>query len=162
MDTYQQALDVMAATPAALEAVVALPSETLERKPGPEAWSIREVLQHMLQVESTIGGRIRLMLQEEEPLLAPAPAISQPESLRELLTQWMKARAENLSMLRQLTSKRLGRVGRHPRYGNISVREHAVEWAYHDLDHLRQILAAIQSGLYSDIGVFQALYPKPE
>ena len=46
-------------------------------------------------------------------------------------------------------------------YGPISVREHVVEWADHDLDHLRQILGALQSGLYPDIGAFQALYPKP-
>ncbi len=163
MDTYQEALDVMAATPAALQAVMTLPAETLERKPGPDAWSIQEVLKHMFHVETAvIGERIRLMLREHEPLLQPAPAASQPEPTREMLAQWLKARADNLSMLRTLTPDQLARAGRHPRYGTITVREHVVEWAYHDLDHLRQILAALQAELYPDIGVFQSLYPKPE
>ncbi len=163
MDTYREALDVMAATPAALQAVATLPPEALARKPGPEAWSIQEVLTHMLHVETVvIGERVRLMLREHEPLLAPAPAGAQPASAREMLAEWLKARAENLELLRGLTPEQLGRAGRHPRYGRITVREHVVEWAYHDLDHLRQILAVLQVELYPDIGVFQALYPKPE
>ncbi len=163
MDTYREALDLMAATPAALQAVVTLPAETLERKPGPESWSIQEVMKHMLHVETAvIGERVRLMLREHEPLLQPAPPSSQPESAREMLTKWLKARAENLALLRTLTPEQLGRTGRHPRYGTVAVREHVVEWAYHDLDHLRQILAALQVELYPDIGVFQSLYPKPE
>ena len=51
--------------------------------------------------------------------------------------------------------------GRHPRWGAISVREHATEWAYHDLDHLRQLLELFQSELHGGIGVFQGLYPRP-
>ncbi len=163
MDTYQEALDLMAATPAALQAVMTLPAETLERKPGPESWSIQEVLKHLLHVETAvIGERVRLMLREQEPVLQPAPAASQPEPTREMLAQWLKARAENLALLRRLTPEQLARAGRHARYGTVAVREHVVEWAYHDLDHLRQTLAALQVELYPDIGVFQSLYPKPE
>ncbi len=163
MDTYQQALDLMAATPSALEAVVAaVPAEVLDRRPGPEAWSIREILAHMLHVETrVIGQRIRLMLCEEEPVLEPAPAGPAAGDARDLLAAWLKARSASLAMLRAITPEQLARVGRHPRYGRIAVREHVVEWAYHDLDHLRQILAALQAGLYPDIGGFQALYPQP-
>ncbi len=164
MDTYQQALELMAATPATLEAIVAAAApEVLDRRPGPEAWSIREILAHMLHVETAvIGERVRLMLREHEPILQPAPSAPQPEPAREMLAQWLKAREGNLALLRTLTPEQLSRAGRHPRYGPITVREHVVEWAYHDLDHLRQILAVLQVELYPDIGVFQALYPKPE
>lgn len=53
------------------------------------------------------------------------------------------AREAILRYLRALTPEQLQRTGRHPRYGAIQVREHVVEWAYHDLDHLRQILVTL-------------------
>jgi hypothetical protein len=39
--------------------------------------------------------------------------------------------------------------------------DHVAEWAYHDLDHLRQILSVLSADLYPHIGPFQALYATP-
>ena len=153
----------MAATPALLQSIVdATSPESLEWKPSDEAWSTRDVLAHLLYVETAvIGERIRRMVEEENPPLGAAPRPTSPENTLRLVQSWLAAREANLRYLGALTPDQLDRTGRHPRYGPISVREHVVEWAYHDLDHLRQILAALQSGLYPDIGPFQALYPKP-
>lgn len=163
MTTYEQALELMGATPTMLEALVAASSsEALTRPPAAEAWSVQQVLAHLLHVEANvIGERIRRMVTEEGPLLGPAPAVEPPGGARAILDVWRKARAANLAMLQSLTPDQLARKGRHPRYGTLTVREHAIEWAYHDLDHLRQILATLQAPLYPDIGPFQALYPPP-
>lgn len=163
MDTYQEAVDLMAATPAALRALVAATSpETLRRRPAAEAWSVQEVLNHLLHVETAvIGERVRRMIEEDEPVLPPASPPSPASDPETTLDRFQRARTANLAFLRELTPAQRDRTGRHPRHGQLTVRQHVVEWAYHDLDHLRQILAAIQSPLYSEIGPFQAIYPKP-
>ena len=74
---------------------------------------------------------------------------------------WADARAANLVWLRHLTPEQRSHVVKHPRYGEVSVDTYVAEWAYHDLDHLRQILAVLATDLYPHIGPFQALYTDP-
>ena len=45
--------------------------------------------------------------------------------------------------------------------GTKTVDTYVAEWAYHDLDHLRQILSVLATDLYPHIGPFQALYAPP-
>ncbi len=163
MSSYERALDTLSATPSILRAVVeATPAAALERRPAAEEWSVREILGHMLHVETAIiGPRIRRMLEEDEPLLTPAGPAPAAAAPGETLDTWLEARSSNLEFLRGLSPSQRQRAGRHPRYGRISAEEHAVEWAYHDLDHLRQIFAVLQAEIYPDIGVFTNLYPKP-
>lgn len=78
-----------------------------------------------------------------------------------MLAAWRAAREANLAFLRTLTPAQLARGGEHPRYGHITAREHITEWAYHDLEHLRQLQATLEARLYPAIGGFRALYPAP-
>ena len=161
--SYERALEIMAVTPRVLRAIVdGLPEEALRRQPAPESWSPRDVLVHMLRSESAgIGPRVRLMLAEEDPQLPPPEPVEVPEGTADVVDRWIAARAANLALFRELTTAQRERTGRHARFGRVTVREHLVEWAYHDLDHLRQLLAALQAELYPDIPVFHALYPSP-
>ncbi len=43
----------------------------------------------------------------------------------------------------------------------MSVEEQVCEWAYHDLEHLRQLMATEEAFLYPRIGGFRGLYPPP-
>lgn len=162
MATYEQALAILGETPNLLRTIVmASPAEALGWKPADDAWSTRDVLNHLYQAEAVISFRVRQMIEEDQPALGAPPAATPPTDVSTLLEGWAAARRENLAFLRALAPEQLQRTGRHRRYGLVSAREHIVEWAYHDLDHFRQILAAIQSGLYPDIGAFEALYPRP-
>lgn len=163
MNSYDFALQILARTPTQLRTALAtIPGDVLEIRPSPDAWSIHQILDHLFQAESgVIAERIRRMVSEDNPTFGSASPFSAPTEAAALLEAWLVAREDSLKMLRSLTTEQLARTGQHPRYGQITVREHVVEWAYHDLDHLRQILAVLQSVLYQDIGVFQALYPKP-
>lgn len=165
-NTYELALGVLASTPAALVALLEpLPPEIWTWSPAAGEWSPREVLAHLLHVETAvIPVRVRRMLETDDaPLASPAPASAsvQATSPTEMLTAWRSARAENLAFLRTLTPAQVARAGQHPRYGRISVREHITEWAYHDLEHLRQLHATIEASLYPAIGGFRDLYPPP-
>jgi len=163
MSTYDWALDILATTPTLLGAAPGpVPAGVFEARPSPDAWSIQQVLGHLLQAESAvIAARIRRMVNEENPTFGSAPSIAIASEPSARLAAWRAARTDSLTMLRALTAEQLTRTGQHPRYGQITVREHVIEWAYHDLDHLRQILGVLQSVLYPEIGAFQALYPKP-
>jgi len=163
VDTYLQALGLLAATPDSLQAVIAAnPPEALDRSPAPDAWSIRQILAHLLHIETAVlPVRVRQMLAEPGAAFPDAPPAPPPADVETMLARWTQARTGHLVWLRGLKDEDLARTGRHPRYGTISVREQVVEWAYHDLDHLRQILATIQGVLYADIGGYRALYPLP-
>lgn len=162
-DHYAVALGVMSSTPAILSALLEpLPAALWDWSPAPGEWSPGQTLSHMLTVETTvIPVRIRAMLEEDNaPMPRSAPEAS-PMTPAETLRAWQVAREENLAFLRSLTPEQLARGGVHPRYGRITAREHIIEWAYHDLDHVRQLQATIEARIYPDIGGFSALYSAP-
>jgi hypothetical protein len=158
---FPRALDILAGTPPVLSAIVSnLPRSAHDERPRENAWSPREVLAHLLQAETvTTGPRVKRAVEQGgldvEPPDSDAPPPGDP---REMSNQWADARAANLVWLRQLTPEQRAVIVRHPRFGEISVDTYVAEWAYHDLDHLRQILAVLASDLYPYIGPFQSLY----
>jgi hypothetical protein len=162
MDNYERALGIMAQTPAVLGALFATaPEAALRERPAPEEWSPYEVLAHMRAVNDLISKRIALMLEEDNPEF-PRPTPPAPlDDVAALLADWRATRAQHLAWLRDLTPAQLARTGRSTRFGQMTAREHIIEWAYHDLDHTRQILAALQGVLYADIPAFHTLYPRP-
>ncbi len=165
-DAYQLALGVLASTPAALAAVLEpLTADDWTWSPAPGEWSPREVTVHLLHIETgVIPVRVRRMLEEDGAPLASAAAAGeavQRMTPTELLAAWRSARAENVAFLRTLTPAQLARTGEHRQYGRISAREHIIEWAYHDLEHVRQLQATVEARLYPGIGGFRALYAPP-
>lgn len=164
--TYELALGVLTSTSATLGTLAeSLPAEVWTWSPAPGEWSPRDVLAHLLHVETAvIPVRVRGMLAEDgAPLASPNPTSASAHSTppTEMLSAWRSARADNLAFLRTLMPAQLTQAGEHPRYGRISVREHIIEWAYHDLEHLRQLQATIEAWLYPAIGGFRDLYPPP-
>jgi len=101
------------------------------------------------------------MVETDGVALSSAPAVETTGTPAEMLAAWRTARAENLTYLRTLTPEQLAHGGEHHTYGRISAREHIVEWAYHDLEHMRQLQATLEARLYPAIGGFRALYSAP-
>jgi hypothetical protein len=163
VDSYACALELLAIAPVATRTLVsALPEELRKRPPSTDAWSVVDILAHLVHVETVvIRPRMQQMLDEDCPVFATAPPPAPARESQTMLDEWAASRAVNLHFLRNLTPEQLARTGRHARYGLIQVREHVIEWAYHDQDHLRQVVAIIQSTLYPDIGGFRALYAPP-
>jgi DinB family protein len=165
-DLYDVALGVLAGTPAALAAVLEpLPPSLWAWSPAAGEWSPQAILSHLLHIETAvIPVRVRRMLEEDGAPFASATPADEAETSQapaQMLADWQAAREANLVFLRMLTREQLARGGEHPRYGPISAREHIIEWAYHDLEHLRQLQATIEARLYPAIGGFRELYPPP-
>ena len=52
-------------------AVSGLPDQVLRYKPSPEKWCVLEVLGHLADVEIIYGHRLRQMLADAKPVIAP-------------------------------------------------------------------------------------------
>jgi hypothetical protein len=162
--SFERALDILAGTPPVLAAIVSnLPRTAQDERPAATAWSPREVLAHLLYAEtSTLAPRVRLAAHENNAYFeAPTTPAPPPGESRTMSNEWADARVANLSWLRQLTPEQRGRAVVHPRFGQVTVDTYVAEWAYHDLDHLRQILSVLAADLYPHIGPFQELYTPP-
>lgn len=159
----ERALVVLSATALAIPALVEpLHADLLERSPAPGEWSPREILGHLLYVEGLLQERVRRMAEGPGEIeMPPGPPAPPPDPVEVSLERWRALRRETLAWLASLDQSQLGRIGIHRRYGRISVQEHVAEWAYHDLEHLRQLAAAIEADLYPGIGGWRALYPAP-
>jgi hypothetical protein len=162
--SFERALDILAGTPPVLSAIVSnLPRSAQDERPAENAWSPREVLAHLLNAETrTMAPRVRLAAHDNqshfEASTAPAPPPGDPRSMS---NEWADARVENLDWLRKLTPEQRSHIIEHPRFGRLTVDTYVAEWAYHDLDHLRQILSVLAADLYPQIGPFQELYTPP-
>ena len=160
---FERALDVLSGTPPVLAAIVtSLPRSVQDTHPAEGAWSPREVLAHLLwQETAAMAPRVKRAADEDHTQYQDAPPQPAPADGRQMSNDWADARAANLVWLRQLTPEQRAHVVDHPRYGEITVDTYVAEWAYHDLDHLRQILAVLAAELYPHIGPFQSLYAPP-
>jgi hypothetical protein len=161
--SFERALDILAGTPPVLNAIVSnLPRSAQDERPAQGAWSPREVLGHLLHAETkSMGPRVKRATQENNVPFEEAPPQPPPGNPREMSNAWADARAANLVWLRELNTDQRAHVVHHPRFGEISVDTYVAEWAYHDLDHLRQILAVLAADLYPHIGPFRELYTPP-
>ena len=162
--SFERAVDILAGTPPVLAAIVSnLPRSAHDARPSEGAWSPRQVLAHLLHAETTaMGPRVRRATQENNIRFeALPPSETPPGDPRQMSNDWADARSANLVWLRQVTSVQRAHVVHHPRFGEIDVDTYVAEWAYHDLDHLRQILSVLAADLYPHIGPFQELYTPP-
>ncbi|MBV9134216.1 MAG: DinB family protein [Chloroflexi bacterium] len=160
---FERALDILAGTPPVLSAIVTnLPRTAQDERPAEGAWSPREVLAHLLYAETaSMGPRVKRLAEQDGIPFETAPTPPAPGDPRHMSNEWADARQANLEWLRQLTPEQRAHTLQHPRYGEINVDTYIAEWAYHDLDHLRQILSVLSADLYPHIGPFQSLYTKP-
>lgn len=126
----------------------------------PDVWGARQVLEHLIDVE-TIAFRERIgrILEEERPKIAsidPPARLEQggyaARSLKELLADFEELRAESTRWLRSIDEADFGREGEHDVAGTIRVGELIHYWAVHDLTHLSQMTTALRGTLLPHIG----------
>ncbi len=149
LHNLEQTMSLLARTPAALDALLrGLPEAWTLRNEGDGTWSAFDVVGHLIQGERTDWmPRARLVLQfGESQAFEPFDRWAQGrenrgKSLEQLLDEFARLRADNLSELRRLNLRPedLERRGRHPALGVVTLSELLATWAVHDLTHLHQI-----------------------
>src|SRR5438270_11343017 len=145
----QHTIELLARTPATLNALLRdLPEEWTLRDEGENTWTVFGVVGHLIHAEQADWmPRINMILRFGET--RPLPSFdrsghvreSEGKSLRELLDQLARLRAENLDQLRalRLRPEDLQRRGKHPALGAVTLSELLATWAAHDLTPLHQI-----------------------
>jgi hypothetical protein len=123
-----------------------LSTDELSRRPAPGKWCIREIVAHLADDELVGAYRIRLILS------APGTAIQafdqdvwartgrySTSDVRESLALYCALRSANLKFLQSLTDEEWDMFGVHAERGVESLRDIAMYFAGHDINHFRQI-----------------------
>jgi len=153
---YQAGADFLAlqaAAPAKLASLVAgLSAEQLAHRPGPAKWSIQEVIAHLADDELVGGYRLRMILSSPGTTIQ---AFDQDvwartgryyaRDVSSSLELFRVLREANLALLRSLSAEEWDMFGVHTERGVESIRDIAMYFAGHDINHFQQIDAIRQS-----------------
>ncbi len=128
-------------------AVSGLSEEVLRYQPSPEKWCVLQILGHLADVEIIYGYRLRQMLADAKPVIAPLDQDAWARNLNylnsppsELVAFYGLARHHNLRLLRSLKLPDLSKSAFHPEMQrDVSVGELVERMGGHGAAHLRQI-----------------------
>jgi hypothetical protein len=128
-------------------AILGLPDKTLRFKPEPGKWCILEILGHLADIEIVYAYRIRQMLADKKPVIAPmdqddwARNLGYMEELpAELIAFYGLSRHRTLQLLRRLKPGDLEKSAHHPESKkDVTVAEMIEKMAGHGENHLAQI-----------------------
>ena len=128
--------------------------------PKPGEWCVKEVIGHLIEADRRgFGGRIRQFLDADNPACIPW---DQDEVARKrgdcgrpiavLMEELGAVRADGLAVVDGLTAAAMGRAGRHPKVGPLTVSDVLHEWVHHDRNHLKQIMSNVQALAWPHMG----------
>lgn len=128
-------------------AVSGLSPAALHYKPAPEKWSILEILGHLADIEIVYAYRLRQMLADQNPIIAPMDQDAWARNLGymdmaapELVAVYGLNRHHNLRLLQRLKPADLEKSAFHPeRKQDVTVARLVEMMAGHGVDHLAQI-----------------------
>ena len=140
------------------------------RTEGPESFSPRDVLGHLIGGERTdrmVRARIILEHGESRPF-DPFDRVAfrheiAGKTIGDLLDEFARLRRANLDSLRalNLAAADLARRGRHPdpSFGAVTLGQLLATWLVHDLSHLAQIARVMGKRYADDVGPWSAYLP---
>jgi hypothetical protein len=127
--------------------VLGLPEKTLRYKPSPDQWCVWEILGHMADMEILYAYRIRQMLADKDPVIAPIDQDAWAKHLGylessppELVALYGLNRHANVRLLRRLKEEDLQKSARHPELDHlVTVGDYVRMMSNHGPNHLEQI-----------------------
>src|ERR1700689_3563824 len=127
--------------------VLGLPEKTLRHKPCPDKWCISEILGHLADMEILSASRIRQILADKDPVIAPIDQDAWAKNLGylessppELIALYGLNRHANVVLLRRLNAESLQKSARHPELDHrVTVADYVRLMAKHGPNHLEQI-----------------------
>ena len=140
-------LDRLDAFPDQLRAVLQnQPGAAVQFRPREGAWSIAEILGHLIVFDARWGNRTRQMLAATIPHfidVTPEEGIQfagfREQAADKLLDGFAERRHERVAFLRTLGSGSLQRAGIHPRRGQMTIAEAIETIVTNDRERLKQI-----------------------
>jgi uncharacterized damage-inducible protein DinB len=145
---FKSHLDAAEKSPKQIAAAVSgLPDKTLRYKPHPDKWCILEILAHLADMEILYSYRMRQMLADEKPVIAPIDQDAWARNLgymqsspMELVALYGLNRHANLQLLRRLQATDLDKSAYHPeKKSQVTVADIVQMMSKHGPNHLEQI-----------------------
>jgi len=163
------ALEVLERTPATLRALLGgLPGAWTAANEGPDTFSAFDNVGHLIHGERTDWIPRALIILGEGPNRRFEPydrfaqyRESQGKSAAELLDEFARLRAENLTTLRgwQLSERELALEGEHPALGTVTLRQLLATWVAHDLGHVAQTARVLAKQYREEVGPWREYLP---
>jgi hypothetical protein len=128
-------------------AVSGLPDKVMRYKPAPDKWCILEILGHIADIEIVYAYRLRQMMADNSPQIAPMDQDQWARNLGymdvpapELVALYGLNRHHNLRLLRRMKPEDLGKAAYHPELKkDVTVAQLVEQMAGHGANHLQQI-----------------------
>ena len=145
---FKKHLDAAEKSPKEIAAAVSgLPERVLRYKPAPEQWCVLEVLGHLADIEIVYGYRLRQMLADAKPVIAPLDQDAWARNLNylnspasELVAFYGLGRHHNLRLLRSLKASDFSKSAFHPEIQkDMTVADLVERMGGHGAGHLQQI-----------------------
>ena len=160
-------LAVLERTPSVLRTLlVGLPDVWTRENEGPDTWSPREVVGHLIEGErSDWIPRARIVIaQGSSTAFEPFDRTAHQRSMKagtpldELVEIFGQMRTTNLATLRgwELTPAQLELTGVHPEFGTVTLKQHLATWVAHDLGHIVQITRTMARQYRDAVGPWRA------
>jgi hypothetical protein len=128
-----------------------LGADEAQRRPRPDAWSIKDHVAHLSAVEDAVIAFARRVLEEERPVAgsydvdawnARQQAMRADLTWEETLAELSAVRERLLIMLEDVPEEALGRIGSHPVWGEPITLGSVLRVPYrHEPSHRREIKA---------------------
>jgi hypothetical protein len=160
---------VLSRTPRTLDALLrGLPGAWLACDEGADTWSPFDVVGHLLHGEETDWlPRLAILLEHGEARpFEPFDRFAMLEKSRgktmaEILDRFAALRRQGLDRLDALALRpeQLGRTGRHPELGVVTLGELLATWVVHDLGHIAQVTRVMAKRYRDDVGPWRAYLP---
>ena len=160
------AKEILRRTPATLNSLLRhLPEEWTLANEGPESWSPFDVVGHLIHGEEADWiPRAKVILEYgESRAFEPFDRFamldnSRGKSLGDLLDRFEWLRAESLKELEgmNLGPEMLGKRGRHPELGAVTLSQLLSTWVVHDLGHVGQIVRVMAKQYSEAVGAWRA------
>jgi hypothetical protein len=164
-----EAVTILRATPRVLTAWLGdLPEPWIRCDEGDATWSPFDVVGHLIHGEETDWiPRARIILEHGEARpFTPFDRFAHMERLRgktmgELLATFAHLRTESLATLAawNLVEAGLGKTGRHPEFGPVTLGQLLATWTAHDLSHVAQIARVMSRRYTREVGPWRAYLP---
>lgn len=130
---------------AVASAVSDLDDAALDRRPTPDAWSAREIVHHLADMEMTAAIRLRRLLTEDNPAILNvdeehyAKVLYYDRPIQASLDAIDAARRTSAEILDRLTETEWLRAGSHSELGTYGVTDWLRIYAGHPYAHVTQI-----------------------
>jgi hypothetical protein len=128
--------------------IAGLSAVELALRPAPKQWSIQEIVAHLADDELVGGYRLRVILSSPGTPIAAFDQDNWAQTGRYhtidvglSLEMFRVLRASNLRLLRSLSEEEWNLFGVHAERGVESIRDIAMYFAGHDINHFEQIEA---------------------